>query len=167
VVPVTSRPRRAVCPGSYDPVTCGHLDVIERAAGLHDEVVVVVLHNPAKAGTFRVEERIGFVERALGERGVEGVRVEAFAQRLLVDVCRELGADVVVKGVRGAADVTYEWPMALMNRHLTGVETLFLPGDPAFEHVSSSLVKEVARGGGDVAAFLSPEVHRRLLERLG
>ena len=167
MVPVTSRPRRAVCPGSYDPVTCGHLDVIERAAGLHDEVVVVVLHNPAKAGTFRVEERIGFVERALGERGVEGVRVEAFAQRLLVDVCRELGADVVVKGVRGAADVTYEWPMALMNRHLTGVETLFLPGDPAFEHVSSSLVKEVARYGGDVTGLVPDAVLAAMTRQFG
>ena len=166
VVPVTSRPRRAVCPGSYDPVTSGHLDVIERAAALHDEVVVVVLHNPAKAGTFAVEERIGFVERALGERGVDGVRVEAFAERLLVDVCRELEADVVVKGVRGPSDVTYEWPMALMNRHLTGVETLFLPGDPAFEHVSSSLVKEVARWGGDVTGLLPDEVRDALVARL-
>ena len=94
VVTVTPRPRRAVCPGSYDPVTSGHLDVIERAAALHDELVVVVLHNPGKAGTFTVEERIGFVERALAGRGVANVRVEAFAQRLLVDVCRELGADV-------------------------------------------------------------------------
>ena len=104
---------------------------IERAAALHDEVVVAVLHNPAKAGTFTVDERIGFVERALAARGLaDRVRVEAFAERLLVDVCRELDADVVVKGVRGPSDVTYEWPMALMNRHLTGVETLFLPGRP-------------------------------------
>jgi pantetheine-phosphate adenylyltransferase len=167
VVPVTPRPRRAVCPGSYDPVTNGHLDVIERAAALHDEVVAVVLHNPAKAGTFTVEERIGFVERALAARGVaDRVRVEAFAQRLLVDVCRELEADVVVKGVRGPSDVTYEWPMALMNRHLTGIETLFLPGDPAFEHVSSSLVKEVARWGGDVSGLVPDEVRDALLARL-
>lgn len=166
VVPVTSRPRLAVCPGSYDPVTFGHLDVIERAAALVDELVVVVLHNPAKAGTFAVAERIGFVERALAARGVDGVRVEAFARRLLVDVCRELGADVVVKGVRGPGDVSYEWPMALMNRHLTGVETLFLPGDPAFEHVSSSLVKEVARWGGDVTGLVPDEVRDALAARL-
>ena len=163
---MTSRLRRAVCPGSYDPVTAGHLDVVERAAALHDEVVVAVLHNPAKAGTFEVEERIGFVERALAARGVGNVRVEAFAQRLLVDVCRELDADVVVKGVRGPADVTYEWPMALMNRHLTGVETLFLPGNPAFEHVSSSLVKEVARWGGDVTGLVPDEVRDALVARL-
>ena len=166
VVPVTPRPRRAVCPGSYDPVTAGHLDVIERAAALHDEVVVVVLHNPAKAGTFTVQERIGFVQRALADHGVEGVRVEAFGERLLVDVCRELGADVVVKGVRGPADATYEWPMALMNRHLSGVETLFLPGDPVFEHVSSSLVKEVARWGGDVTGLVPDEVRDALVARL-
>ena len=131
VVPVTPRPRRAVCPGSYDPVTYGHLDVIERAAALHDEVVVAVLHNPAKAGSFTVDERIGFVERALAARGLaDRVRVEAFAERLLVDVCRELGADVVVKGLRGPADLTYELPMALMNRHLTGVETALPPRRP-------------------------------------
>ena len=163
---MTTRLRRAVCPGSYDPVTAGHLDVVERAAALHDEVVVAVLHNPAKAGTFDVEERIGFVERALAARGVGNVRVEAFARRLLVDVCRELDADVVVKGVRGPADVTYEWPMALMNRHLTGVETLFLPGNPAFEHVSSSLVKEVARWGGDVTGLVPDEVRDALVARL-
>ncbi|MFL6167885.1 MAG: pantetheine-phosphate adenylyltransferase [Ornithinibacter sp.] len=164
---MTPRPRRAVCPGSYDPVTSGHLDVIERAAALHDEVVAAVLHNPAKAGTFSVQERIGFVERALAARGLaECVRVEAFAQRLLVDVCRELEADVVVKGVRGPSDVTYEWPMALMNRHLTGVETVFLPGDPEFAHVSSSLVKEVAALGGDVEGLVPDAVLRALLDRV-
>ena len=104
MVPVTPRPRRAVCPGSYDPVTNGHLDVLERAAALHDEVVAAVLHNPAKAGTFTVDERIGFVERELAVRGLaERVRVQAFAERLLVDVCREVDADVVVKGVRGVS----------------------------------------------------------------
>ncbi|HEU5241764.1 MAG TPA: pantetheine-phosphate adenylyltransferase, partial [Ornithinibacter sp.] len=90
----------------------------------------------------------------------------AFAQQLLVDVCRELGADVVVKGVRGSADVSYEWPMALMNRGLSGIETLFLPGDPAFEHVSSSLVKEVARWGGDVTGLVPDEVRDALVARL-
>ena len=167
VVPVTSRPRRAVCPGSYDPVTNGHLDVVARAAAIHDEVVVAVLHNPAKAGTFTVDERIAFIERGLATRGVtESVRVEAFAGRLLVDVCRELGADVVVKGLRGSTDFEYELPMALMNRHLTGVETVFLPGDPAFAHVSSSLVKEVARYGGDVTDLVPDEVRDALVARL-
>ena len=164
---MTPRPRRAVCPGSYDPVTSGHLDVLERAAALYDEVVVAVLHNPAKAGTFTVDERIGFVERSLAARGLtDRVRVEAFAERLLVDVCRELDAGVVIKGVRGPSDVTYEWAMALMNRHLTGVETVFLPADPVFEHVSSSLVKEVARWGGDVSGLVPDEVRDALVARL-
>ena len=167
MVPVTQTPRRAVCPGSYDPVTAGHLDVIARAAALYDEVVVAVLHNPAKAGTFPVDERIAFVARALTAMDLaDRVRVEAFAGRLLVDVCRELEVEVVVKGVRGPSDVTYEWPMALMNRHLAGVETLFLPGDPAFEHVSSSLVKEVARWGGDVTGLVPDEVRDALVARL-
>jgi pantetheine-phosphate adenylyltransferase len=153
-----------VCPGSYDPVTLGHLDVLERAVALYDEVVVTVLHNPAKAGTFSVEDRIGFVERALEARGIgDRVRVQAFGGRLLVEVARELGADAIVKGLRGTTDFTYELPMALMNRHLTGIETVFLPGDPALEHVSSSLVKEVARLGGDVTGLVPDEVRDALV----
>ncbi|MGL5852670.1 MAG: pantetheine-phosphate adenylyltransferase [Phycicoccus sp.] len=155
--------RRAVCPGSYDPVTNGHLDVLARAAGLYDEVVAAVLHNPAKAGLFPVEERVGFVDRAVAAAGLAGVvRVQEFGGRLLVDVCREVGAEVVVKGLRGGTDFAYELPMALMNRHLTGVETVFLPGDPAYEHVSSSLVKEVARHGGDVTGLVPDEVRDAL-----
>ncbi len=164
---MTERVRRAVCPGSYDPVTGGHLDVVERAAELYDEVVVAVLHNPAKAGTFSPEERVGFVERAVERLGVgDRVRVEAFGGRLLVDVCRELDAEVVVKGLRGGTDFAYELPMALMNRHLTGVETVFLPGAPDLEHVSSSLVKEVVRYGGDVSGLVPDEVRDALVARL-
>jgi pantetheine-phosphate adenylyltransferase len=156
--------RRCVCPGSYDPVTNGHVDVIRRAAGLFDEVVVAVLHNPAKAGTFTVEERLGFLRDALGDVG--GVRVEAFADRLIVDVCRELDAPVLVKGLRGGTDFAYELPMALMNRHLTGLETFFLPGDAELGHVSSSLVKEVVRYGGDVSGLVPDPVRTALGERL-
>jgi pantetheine-phosphate adenylyltransferase len=164
---VSERVRRAVCPGSYDPVTHGHLDVIARAAALHDEVVVAVLHNPAKAGTFTPEERVAFVERAVEAAGLtDRVRVEAFAGRLLVDVCRDVGADVVVKGLRGGTDFAYELPMALMNRHLTGVETVFLPGEPSYGHVSSSLVKEVVRYGGDVDGLVPDEVRDALVARL-
>jgi pantetheine-phosphate adenylyltransferase len=164
---VTERVRRAVCPGSFDPVTGGHLDVVERAAALYDEVVVAILHNPAKSGTFTPEERIAFVEHAVSNLGVgDRVRVEAFAGRLLVDVCRDVGADVVVKGLRGGTDFAYELPMALMNRHLTGVETVFLPGAPDLEHVSSSLVKEVVRYGGDVSGLVPDEVRDALLARL-
>lgn len=155
--------RRAVCPGSYDPVTLGHVDVLVRAARLYDEVVVAVLHNPAKQGSFSIEERIGFIERSLPDEVRGRVRVEAFSGRLLVDVCRDVGADAIVKGLRSATDFAYELPMALMNRHLTGVETVFLPGAPELEHVSSSLVKEVARFGGDVSGLVPDEVRDALL----
>ncbi|GGL41092.1 pantetheine-phosphate adenylyltransferase [Phycicoccus endophyticus] len=164
---MSDRVRRAVCPGSYDPVTAGHLDVVGRAADLYDEVVVAVLHNPAKAGAFSVPERVAFLEHAVAAAGLRSrVRVEAFADRLLVDVCGELGAEVVVKGLRGGTDFAYELPMALMNRHLTGIETVFLPGDPALEHVSSSLVKEVARHGGEVRGLVPDEVRDALVARL-
>ena len=155
--------RRCVCPGSYDPVTLGHLDVIERAAGLFDEVVVAVLYNPAKAGTFAVTDRLEMIRSALGERS--DVRVEAFADRLLVDVCRDVGAAAVVKGLRGTTDFGYELPMALMNRHLSGIETLFVPGDPRLEHVSSSLVKQVSQYGGDVTGLVPDVVRDALVAR--
>ena len=112
-------------------MTNGHLDVIERASTLFDEVVVAVLYNPAKTGTFPVERRIELIQQALGSR--PRVRVESFAGRLLVDVCQDLGAGAIVKGLRGSTDFAFELPMALMNRHLTGVETVFLPGNPAYE----------------------------------
>lgn len=156
--------RRCVCPGSFDPVTNGHLDVIERAASLYDEVVVAVLHNPAKRGTFDVPVRIELVQASLPPDVVGRVRVEAFAARLLVDVCREVEADAIVKGLRGGTDFAYELPMALMNRHLSGVETVFLPGDPTLEHVSSSLVKEVHRYGADVADMVPAAVLAALRE---
>lgn len=175
---MSQSPRRAVCPGSYDPVTLGHVDVVVRAAMMWDEVVVAVLVNPAKDGTFSVPERIRFIEDAVAEglaragggptaSGAEGrVRVEAFEGRLLVDVCRDLGAGVVVKGLRGGTDYEYEMPMALMNRHLSGLETVYLPGDPAYQHVSSSLVREVVRFGGDVSGLVPDEVRDALVSRL-
>jgi pantetheine-phosphate adenylyltransferase len=164
---VATQPRRCVCPGSYDPVTNGHLDVIARAAALFDEVVVAILHNPAKAGLFAAEERAELVGSALDAQLGAGhrVRVGVWSGRLLVDVCREVGAAAVVKGLRGTGDLGYELPMALMNRHLTGLETVFLAGDPTLEHVSSSLVKEVAAYGGDVSGLVPPQVLDRLLAR--
>lgn len=152
-----------MCPGSYDPVTLGHLDVIDRAAALFDEVVVAVLHNPAKGGTFSVEERLELLAASLGGR--PNVRVAEFASRLLVDVCGDVGAVAVVKGLRGGTDFAYELPMALMNRHLAGIETLFVPGDPRFEHVSSSLVKEVSAYGGDVSGLVPQAVLDALVAR--
>lgn len=137
----------AVCPGSYDPVTLGHLDVLRRARGLADEVVVLVAHNAAKRPLLTVDTRVALIERAVA--GLSGVRVAAW-DGLLADALRELGASLVVKGIRGGADFDAELPMALMNRHLSGVETVFIPGDPGLAHIASSLVKDVARHGGPV-----------------
>ena len=142
----------------------GHVDVLSRAARLYDQVVVAIMHNPAKRGTFGIEERIKLLDAALVE--VPNVRIEAFAGRLLVDVCRETGARAIVKGLRGDTDFAYELPMAQMNRHLSGVETVFLPGDPRFGHVSSSLVKEVAALGGDITGLVPEEVREALLARI-
>jgi pantetheine-phosphate adenylyltransferase len=142
----------------------GHVDVITRASKLYDEVVIAVLHNPAKGGTFSVDERIKLLDAALA--GLSNVRIEAFAGRLLVDVCREAGAQAIVKGLRGDTDFAYELPMAQMNRHLSGVETVFLPGDPSLGHVSSSLIKEVAAFGGDITGLVPEEVRTALLARV-
>jgi pantetheine-phosphate adenylyltransferase len=155
----------AVCPGSFDPVTSGHVDVVRRATVLFDEVVVAVLTNPAKQPTFELEERLEMLTESLA--GVPRVRVEAVSAGLLVDYCRQVGAVAVVKGLRSGTDFAYELPMALMNRHLSGVETVFLPGEPRFEHVSSSLVKEVVGHGGDVSGLVPDPVLARLLARLG
>jgi pantetheine-phosphate adenylyltransferase len=155
----------AVCPGSYDPVTNGHVDIVRRATVLFDEVVVAVLANPAKRGLFPVEERVNLLETSFG--GLDRVRIDAVAAGvLLVDYCRSVGASAVVKGLRSGNDFAYELPMALMNRHLTGLETMFLPGDPTLEHVSSSLVKEVAGHGGDVTGLVPDPVLPRLLAAL-
>jgi pantetheine-phosphate adenylyltransferase len=156
---------RCVCPGSYDPVTLGHLDVIRRAGGLFDEVVVAVLTNKAKRSTFDLEERQAMLNEVVA--GLPNTVVVAAPEGLLVDFCLEVGASAVVKGLRGGTDFAYELPMALMNKHLTGLETVFLPGAPEIEHVSSSLVKEVATLGGDVSGLVPPGVWARLLERVG
>jgi pantetheine-phosphate adenylyltransferase/16S rRNA (guanine(966)-N(2))-methyltransferase RsmD len=156
---------RCVCPGSFDPVTNGHVDVVRRATALFDEVVVAVVANPAKAGMFTVEERLELLQESVGD--LPGVRVDAVEEgRLLVDYCRRMEAAAVVKGLRSGTDFAYELPMALMNRHLTGLETVFLPGEPQLEHVSSSLVKEVAGHGGDVAGLVPDGVLKRLRARL-
>jgi pantetheine-phosphate adenylyltransferase len=161
------RPRPVVCPGSYDPVTVGHVDVIARTAALFDHVVAAVVHNPSKAGLFTTDERADLLRVVLAaDERTSGVAVEVVRSGLLVDFCRGIGARAVVKGLRSGTDFTYELPMALMNRHLSGLETVFLPGEPSFEHISSSLVKEVARGGGDVSDLVPPAVLAPMLERL-
>ncbi|MEU2200502.1 pantetheine-phosphate adenylyltransferase [Isoptericola sp. NPDC019482] len=138
----------AVCPGSFDPITLGHLDIVRRARRMFDVVVVGVARNAAKNALLGPEERVGLARAALAaDPETADVRVEV-VPGLLVDFCRELGAVAVVKGLRGGADFDAELPMALMNRHLTGVETVFVPGEQRYAHVASSLVKDVARYGG-------------------
>ncbi|MDN4172821.1 pantetheine-phosphate adenylyltransferase [Nocardioides sp. SOB77] len=155
--------RRAVCPGSFDPVTRGHLDVVRRAAGLFDEVVVAVGTNPSKNRLFEPDERLAMLERACAEW--DNVRVDGF-RGLLTTYCQDNDVVAIVKGLRGAGDFEYELPMAHMNSSLTGVDTVFLPTDPQWSFLSSSLVKEVAGLGGDVSAFVPDFVLERLTERL-
>lgn len=155
--------RRAVCPGTFDPVTNGHLDIIGRAAGLFDEVVVATGVNVSKSRLFGPEERLTMLEQAV--RPWDNVRVAGFTG-LIVDFCREIGAVAIVKGLRGATDYEYELPMAQMNTHLTGIETIFLPGAAGNSYVSSSLIKEVAGFGGDISTFVPGFVAERLRERL-
>ena len=162
---MSTETRRCVCPGSYDPVTNGHVDVVTRASRLFDEVVVAILHNPSKEGTFSVPERTRLLEASVGH--LPNVRIGDWAGTLVVDVCREVGARAMVKGLRGGTDFAYELPMAHMNRHLTGVETLFLTAAPDLQHVSSSLIKEVVRYGGDVTGLVPDAVLAALRDRLG
>jgi pantetheine-phosphate adenylyltransferase len=145
--------RRAVCPGSFDPITNGHLDIIGRASRLYDEVYVAVMINKSKQGLFTVEERIALIEEVTAEYG--NVRVEAF-HGLLVDFCKQRDIPAIVKGLRAVSDFDYELQMAQMNNGLSGVETLFVPTNPTYSFLSSSLVKEVAQWGGDVS-HLVPE----------
>jgi pantetheine-phosphate adenylyltransferase len=155
--------RRAVCPGSFDPVTNGHLDIVARAATLFDEVVVAVGVNMSKNRLFTPDERIEMLREATAE--IANVRVAGF-DGLIVDFCRELGAVAIVKGLRGAGDYEYELPMAQMNSHLTAVETVFLPGAVGNAFVSSSLIREVAALGGDVRGLVPEPVREQLVSRL-
>jgi len=155
--------RRAVCPGSFDPVTNGHLDIIGRSSRLFDEVIVGVLVNESKRGLFSIDERIDMLREAL--KPYDNVRIEAF-HGLLVDFCRTQRASVVVKGLRAVSDFDYELQMAQMNIGLAGVETLFMPTNPQNSFISSSLVKDVAKWGGDVTPHVPEVVSRRLIERL-
>jgi pantetheine-phosphate adenylyltransferase len=152
-----------VCPGSFDPVTNGHLDIIGRASRLFDEVIVGVLINESKTGLFSVDERIAMLRDATSAYG--NVRIESF-QGLLVDFCRAQEAAVVVKGLRAVSDFDYELKMAQMNIGLAGVETLFMPTNPLYSFLSSSLVKEVAKWGGDVSPHVPDAVGAALRERL-
>jgi pantetheine-phosphate adenylyltransferase len=155
--------RRVVCPGSFDPVTNGHLDIIERSSRLYDEVIVAVLINESKVTLFSVDERIDMLHEVTKEHG--NVRISSF-RGLLVDFCRTNDAPVVVRGLRAVSDFDYELQMAQMNIGLAGVETLFMPTNPRYSFLASSLVKEIAKWGGDVAAHVPPTVAAALAARL-
>ncbi|WP_354642458.1 pantetheine-phosphate adenylyltransferase [Kitasatospora camelliae] len=155
--------RRAVCPGSFDPITNGHLDIIGRASKLYDVVHVAVLVNPNKQGMFTIAERIAMIEETCAPYG--NIQVESHSG-LLVDYCRDRGIPAIIKGLRAVSDFDYELQMAQMNHGLTGVETLFVPTSPTYSFLSSSLVKEVAGYGGDVSHLLPETVHRNLVQRI-
>ena len=154
----------AVCPGSFDPVTFGHLDVIERAATRFDHLVVACLRNRGKEPLFDVDERVALLKEAVADH--TNVEVAAF-EGLLVDFCNSRGIGVIVKGLRAVSDFEYEMQMAQMNHRIGDVETLFLATSPVYSFLSSSLVKEVARFGGDISDFVPPVVADRLAARLG
>jgi pantetheine-phosphate adenylyltransferase len=154
---------KAVFPGTFDPPTNGHLDVISRAAAAFGEVIVAAGVNQSKQRLFSVEERIEMLTEIAAPFG--NVRIGTF-DGLLVDYCRAEGAGVIVKGLRSGGDYDYELQMAQMNRRMSGVDTVFLPTAPDNAYISSSLVKEIARLGGEVGGFLPPGVHARLLKKL-
>jgi len=158
--------RRAVCPGSFDPVTLGHVDIIGRASRLFDDVVVAVGVNPTKSKSrlFSAEERLDMLRRACAD--FDNVRVEGFTG-LLTDFCVEHGIHAIVKGLRAVSDFDYELQMAQMNSSLTDVETVFIPTSPEYSFLASSLVKEVAAFGGDVSSLVPDFVHQAMRERLG
>ena len=154
---------RVVCPGSFDPVTHGHLDIIARASQLFDEVIVAVGVNQSKNRMFGPDERLEMLEQACA--GFDNVRIAGFTG-LVTTFCTEHDAQAIVKGLRAATDFDYEMPMAQMNAALTDVQTVFLPTATGTSFVSSSLVKEVAAFGGDVSGFVPPFVLERLTSRL-
>lgn len=155
--------RRAVCPGSFDPVTLGHLDIVERASKIYDEVTVAVLINKKKSSLYTVDERMALLADVTAQYG--NVKVDSF-HGLLVDYCKAHDIPVIVKGLRAISDFDYELQMAQMNHGLAGVETMFMTTNPLYSFLSSSLVKEVATYGGDVSGLVPQRVLTSLTERL-
>jgi pantetheine-phosphate adenylyltransferase len=162
---VIVRRSRAVFPGSFDPITNGHLDILDRALKVFEEVVVAVLVNPEKAPLFSVEERVELIKSAC--KGRRGVRVDTFSG-LLVEYAVRIGGGVIVRGLRAISDFEYEFQMALMNRRLDpSIETVFMMPAEGYSYLSSRMVKEVFRLGGDIGALVPTVVERRLMDRSG
>jgi pantetheine-phosphate adenylyltransferase len=154
--------RIACCPGTYDPVTNGHLDIVARAAKVFDSVIVAVLVNPGKQPLFTLEERLALLKDATAD--IPGVEVDSF-DGLLVEYARHRGVSAIVKGLRAVSDFDYELQMAQMNYRLAGVETMFMTTNPSYSYLSSSLVKDVAHNGGDVSGLVPGPVAAMLRER--
>jgi pantetheine-phosphate adenylyltransferase len=157
------RVRRVACPGSFDPVTNGHLDIIQRAAELHDEVIVVVGANLAKRGMFTVDERVAMLEEVT--KDLPNVSVGTF-HGLLVEYCRDHGVTAIVKGLRAVSDFEYEMEMAQMNYRLAEIETLFLTANPLYSFLRSSLIREIAAYGGNVSSLVPAPVEAQLRVKL-
>lgn len=155
--------RRVVCPGSFDPVTNGHLDIISRASRLYDEVVVMVSINMAKKSLFSVDERVELIRAVTKEYG--NIKVDSF-HGLTVDYCKTHDIPVIVRGLRAVTDFDYELQIAQMNHRMAGVETLFMATNPLYAFLSSSLMKEVVQWGGDISGLVPDLVHERLIDRL-
>jgi pantetheine-phosphate adenylyltransferase len=156
--------KTAICPGSFDPVTMGHIDVIERASRIFDRTVVLVMQNSRKAYSFTAGERVEMLRGVTG--GMPNVTV-AQDDRLLAEVCAEMGDAVIVKGLRAVSDFEIEFQMALMNKKLNKtLDTVFLTAGENFQYLSSSVIKEICHYGGDVSGLLPPEIYDEVVERL-
>ena len=155
--------KRVVCPGSFDPITYGHLDIVERASSIFDEVVIAVMVNKTKQTLFTVEERIEMTKEVTSK--FPNVKVDSWSG-LLVDYCKKNDISIIVKGLRAVTDFDYELQMSQINLQLQGVETLFISTAPAHSFLSSSLVKEIASHGGDVSSYIPAELLERLKDRL-
>ena len=154
--------RTACCPGTYDPVTNGHLDIVARASKTFDRVIVAVLINPAKQPMFTLEERLAMLKEATV--GMASVEIDAFSG-LLVDYARRREVTAIVKGLRAVSDFESELQMAQMNKGISGVDTLFIPSASAHSFLASKLIREIARFGGNVSAMVPPAVAKRLEEK--
>ena len=160
--------RFAVYPGTFDPVTNGHLDILQRGCELFDKIVVCIAKNPAKTPSFSVEDRLAMIQEALDEMGCDGrVSVQTF-DGLIVDYAAKLGAIALIRGLRAVSDFEFEFQMALMNRHLNShLHTVYLMPKDEYTYLSSSIIKNVARHGGDVRRFVPSGVNRRLMAKYG
>jgi len=153
----------AIYPGSFDPITNGHLDVIKRGAKIFDEVIVAVANNPRKRALFSLDERIQMVKNAT--RGIKSVRVDTF-DGMLIDYVKKQGTNIILRGIRTVTDFEYEFQMALTNRRLGNVETVFVMASEEYSYLNSALIKEVASLGGSIKAFVPPLVEKKLKEKL-